>query len=176
MTDELIAISPHGIARHATGFLLPAVIADAGDHAASLCEADKHRLLAYCTAMTLTPKLAPADGEEATAYDVALSLTGADVAAYWRPAKASYFSRITRGQLLTIGRDVLGEQWVQPRSKDKKSELADALDRAFTSPEKGVRAPEQVEKLKRWLPAGMGFTAPAMPKTLKEKKARRKAA
>jgi site-specific recombinase XerD len=34
MPNELVKTPPHGIARHTSGFLLPAVIADAGDQAA----------------------------------------------------------------------------------------------------------------------------------------------
>ena len=34
MPNELVKASPHGIARYANGFVLPGVIADAGDHAA----------------------------------------------------------------------------------------------------------------------------------------------
>jgi ParB family chromosome partitioning protein len=124
----------------------------------ALTNDQKHALLAFCVASTLQPKLAPADGDEPSAYDLALSQTGADVATYWRPAKANYLSRITRDQLLAIGREVLGGQWAESRSKDKNGELVDQLDGAFADPKKHSRAPEQVAKLKRWLPAGMEFT------------------
>ena len=60
----------------------------------------KLQLLAFCVALTLQPKLAPADGEEATAYDVALSQTGADIAGCWRPTRQNYLGRISREQLL----------------------------------------------------------------------------
>ena len=86
----------------------------------SLPEAAKLELLAYCVALTLQPKLGPAEGDEATAYDAALSLTGASVAGYWRPAKDNFLSRVTREQLLAIGREVLGEAWAQSHSNDKK--------------------------------------------------------
>lgn len=118
---------------------------------------EKLDILAYCVALTLKPKLAPVTGDEATAYDLALSMTGASVAGYWRPNKSNYLSRITRDQLLAIGRDVLGEPWAQSRWKDKKGELVDQLDRAFSAPGQSGRTPEQTEKLQRWLPAGMTF-------------------
>src|SRR5205085_1208145 len=51
----------------------------------SMPEATKLELLAYCMALTLQPKLGPTEDDEATAYDAALSLTAADLAAYWRP-------------------------------------------------------------------------------------------
>ena len=108
-----------------------------------LSQEEKLAILAYCTALTLKPKLAPAEGASVTAYDVALSLTEGEVAGYWRPTKANYLSRITRDQLLAVGRDVLGESWAQSRFKDKKGELADQLDRAFAEPNKHGRSPER---------------------------------
>jgi ParB family transcriptional regulator, chromosome partitioning protein len=125
------------------------------DEFRSLTHDEKLAILAYCTALTLKPKLGVSD--EPTAYDLALSLTGANVADYWRPAKANYLSRITRDQLLALGHEVLGGQWAQARFKDKKGELVDQLDRAFSDPEKHGRTPERTEKLKRWLPPGMAF-------------------
>ena len=117
------------------------------------------KLLAYCVALTLQPKLAPADGDEATAYDVALALTEGSVAAYWRPGKDSFLGRITRDQLLAIGRDTLGEAWARSCASEKKAALVEQLRRAFSDPEKSGRTREQVEKLKTWLPAGMAFDA-----------------
>lgn len=117
---------------------------------------DKHRLLAYCTALTLRPKLSPAAGEGATAYDVALALTGGDMAGYWRPTRTNYLGRVTRDRLLAIGRETLGETWAQAHARDKKGELADRLDRAFA-------APDRSERIKRWLPEGMAFALPATP-------------
>ncbi|HTU17728.1 MAG TPA: ParB/RepB/Spo0J family partition protein [Gemmataceae bacterium] len=141
----------------------------------SLPQEAKLELLAYCVALTLQPKLAPADSAESTAYDCALSLTEGSVASYWRPAKDSYLGRITRDHLLALGRETLGEQWAGSRASDKKAELVDQLDRAFADPAKHGRTPEQVEKLKSWLPAGMAFTAARTPKPAKPAKARKAA-
>jgi ParB family chromosome partitioning protein len=123
----------------------------------SLSDKEKLDFLAYGVAASLQPQLAT--GNEATAYELALSLTDASVAAYWRPTRANYLGRITRDQLLGLGRDILGEPWSQARSRDKKGELADALERAFAEPEKYARNPEQLDKLKHWLPRGMAFGA-----------------
>ena len=123
----------------------------------TLTDAEKLHLLAYCTALTLKPKLAPAEGDQATAFDAALALTAANVATYWRPTKDNYLSRITRDQLLAIGREVLGEPWANARRSDKKSVLVEQLDRAFATPVHDARTPGQAERLRRWLPAGMDF-------------------
>lgn len=123
----------------------------------ALPDTAKHQLLAYCVAKTLKPKLAPIAEENVTAYDMALSLTFGNVAAYWRPTSENFLSRITREQLLAIGRDVLGEAWAHSRVGDKKASLVGQLHRAFSDPEKPGRTLEQIERLKGWLPAGMSF-------------------
>lgn len=131
----------------------------------SLSDMAKHELLAYCVGKTLKPKLAPTTGEDVAAYDMALSLTSGDVATYWRPTSENFLGRITRDQLLAIGREVFGDAWAHSRVGDKKASLVGQLHRAFANPDKPGRTPEQIEKLKRWLPAGMGFevTAPSLP-------------
>lgn len=127
-----------------------------------LALSDKERLdfLAYGVAVSLKPQLST--GREATAYELALSLTDADVAAYWRPTRANYLARITRDQLLALGRRIFGESWSQAHSRDKKGELADYLDQAFAEPEKYACSPQQLDQLRHWLPEGMAFGA-ALP-------------
>jgi ParB family transcriptional regulator, chromosome partitioning protein len=141
----------------------------------SLPDEAKLDLLAYCVALTLMPKLAPATGNKVTAYDAALSLTAASVASYWRPTQDNFLGRITRDQLLAVGRDVFGERWSQSRFSDKKPSLVGQLHRAFADPEKLGMSPDQIEKLKTWLPAGMAFEIEAKPKAAKTRKARKAA-
>lgn len=141
----------------------------------SLPHTAKLDLLAYCVAMTLKPKLAPATADEATAYDAALSLTAASVADFWRPTRGNFLGRISRDQLLAISRNVFGEAWSQSRASDKKASLVEQLHRAFSEPEKSGRTPEQIERLKTWLPAGMAFEVDAAPTPAKSKKARKAA-
>lgn len=124
----------------------------------ALSESEKLDLLAYCAASTLKPQLAT--GNEDTAWEMALSLTDADMAGYWRPTRASYLGRVTRDRLLALGRDLLGSQWSHSRSRDKKGELADALERAFAEPGTLACTPQQREQVKRWLPEGMTFGTP----------------
>lgn len=140
-----------------------------------LPEAAKLDLLAYCIALTLKPKLAPGGDDEATVYDAALSLTQANAAGYWRPTADNFLGRVTRGELLAIGRTVLGESWSQARASDKKSSLVEQLGRAFADPDKSGRTPEQVEKLKTWLPAGMSFESEATAKPAKARRAKKAA-
>jgi ParB family transcriptional regulator, chromosome partitioning protein len=141
----------------------------------SLPDASKLDLLAYCVSLTLMPKLAPAVGDEVTGYDLALSLTTANVADYWRPTRDNFLGRVTRDTLIAVSRDVFGEAWTQSRGSDKKVSLVEQLHRAFSDPEKSGRTPDQIEKLKCWLPAGMSFAVEGTPKPAKSKKARKAA-
>jgi ParB family chromosome partitioning protein len=141
----------------------------------SLPHESKLQLLAYCVALTLPPTLGPADGKATTAYELALSLTGASVADYWRPTGNNFFSRRTRDQLLAIASETLGEPWAQSRGRDKKTSLATQLDRAFAAPGRGGQSPEQAQKLKNWLPAGMAFGPAPKVKPAKSRKGRKAA-
>ena len=141
----------------------------------SLPDAAKLDLLAYCVALTLKPKLAPAEGEEATAYDAALAITGGSVADYWRPTRDNCLGRISRDRLLVVARDTIGEAWANSRASEKKALLVDQLDRAFADPAKYGRTPEQVDKLKSWLPTGMAFGTIPTPKPARAKKSRKAA-
>jgi len=140
-----------------------------------LPETAKLDLLAYCVALTLKPKLAPTAGEDVTAYDIALSMTGSSVASYWRPTKDNFLGRVTRDQLLAIRSDVLGKAWSQSHGDDKKVTLVEHLNRAFSDPDKSGRTPEQVEKLRSWLPIGMSFGIATYPKPAKARKVRKAA-
>lgn len=120
----------------------------------------KHALLDFCVASTLQPKLTSENGK-LTAYDIALSQTGANVADHWRPTKDNYLSRITTGQLLEIGQELFQGNWSALRKNTKKSVLVSELDKAFTKPDSDRLTAEQIDRLKNWLPAGMAFTAPA---------------
>jgi ParB family chromosome partitioning protein len=140
----------------------------------ALPQESRFALLAFCVALTLQPKLGPAHLDDATAYDAALSRTTGQLAAYWRPTKGNFLARLTRGQLLAVGREVLGEPWSQSRANVKKSSLVEQLDRAFSDPEKSGRTPAQIERLKHWLPSGMAFGI-AAAKPAKSNKARKAA-
>jgi ParB family chromosome partitioning protein len=140
----------------------------------SLPQSDRQRLLAYCIAITLQPKLGPSAGEEASAFDIALSLTALRVADYWRPAR-SFFNRCKRDQLLAIGREVMDGNWAEAHASEKKSTLVSQFERLFSNPDKSGRAADQIEKLKSWLPTGMAFHIASPPKPAKSRKARKAA-
>ena len=120
-----------------------------------LSDKDKLDLLAYCVATSLKPQLSDrpridrlragpvadrcqhgrllaSDAEQLSWPDHPRPVAGPRPRVAWRP--------VGTGQ-----------------SRDKKGELADALERAFADPQKVACTPEQREKLKGWLPEGMAF-------------------
>ena len=84
--------------------------------------------------------------------------------------KSNYLGRLTRGQLLAIGEELLGKEWAVRCGGFKKGELVEVLDAAFSSPAEHGETPEQVEQLKSWLPSGMAFGVTLEPKPVKMKK------
>jgi ParB family chromosome partitioning protein len=138
-------------------WLLPETEAEQFQAFLGLAERDRLAFLAYGVAMSLKPQLSTRS--EGTASELALSMTDADVASYWRPTKGNYLTRITRDQLLALGSTLLGEPWALAHSRAKKGELAAVLDRAFAEPERDIGSSEQRHALARWLPEGMAFGA-----------------
>ncbi len=165
--DEIKASLP-------VSWLKPASEAARFEAFCALPDASKQELFAFCVALTLQPTLGSDEGDGITAFDAVLSRTGADVAGYWRPGKDNYLGRLRREQLLAIGREMLGDSWAQLRAGDKKTFLAEQLDRAFADPAQAGRTPEQVEKLTRWLPEGMEFSS-GVTRPAKAKKTRKAA-
>src|SRR6185437_8579222 len=121
-----------------------------------LTPAQKASLLAFCVALTLEPALAP-DAKGVQAQDIALALSGVDVASYWRPTAENFLSRITRSQLIDLGSAVLGKLWSARRGTAKKGDLAKELDQAFADPKKHGANKDAQDRLRTWLPEGMTF-------------------
>ena len=142
-----------------------------------LTDYQKQSLLAYCVALTLRPKLDT--GGKATAYDLALAQTGANVADYWRPTKDGFLTRITKDQLLEIGVRLVGgqrgKQWATSNANAKKGDIAGELHRVFNEADPEGMTDEQAERVKNWLPEGMAFREAPEPTPAKAKKGKKAA-
>jgi len=146
-----------------TKWLKPKTEADRFEELRKLKLPQKLALLAFSTATTLRATLASDDPKPVTAYEVALSLTGASVSDSWRPSRENYLARVTREQLVTLGRELFGESWVHSRRSEKKGKLVDELHKAFLNPKGRTGHPEELQKLRQWLPAGMAFQGTVRP-------------
>lgn len=97
-------------------------------------------LMAHCTASTVfavvqsfMPKAA-----YAASIDMAMHI-GLDMTDHWRPTARSYFSRVTKGQILAAVRQAVGDEAAERLTKLKKPEMAAAA--------------EQLVAATNWLPA-----------------------
>ena len=72
-----------------------------------------------------------------------------------RPTADMLWSRINKGRILDIARSVLSPAWASARSKNKKPDLAKAMEEAFAAgdPPLGLHADDHAAAL-AWLPPG----------------------
>ena len=116
--------------------------------------AAKHALFAACVARSLKPQLAfEADARPET--EATIARLDVDFASHLRPTANMYWSRIRKDRMLKIARHTLADTWVQAHRKDKKTELADAMEAAFADT---ADLPEHVTKETR--ATALGWTMP----------------
>ncbi len=120
-------------------------------------KADKQRLFAHCTALTMQGGLSTARTGEL--HEMIGRRLDVDTAAHWRPTAETFFKRVTRARALEIASDVLGEQWATNHKGEKKGVLVDTLAANFTGNRTPGVTPEQAAVALRWLPEGMAYPA-----------------
>ena len=132
-------------------------IEDDGESFAALRElsqAEKQALFAACVARTVKGQLAfePQARPELEATVARLDI---DFAKHVRPTADMLWSRINKGRILEIARSVLSPAWASARSKNKKPDLAKAMEQAFAAgdPPLGLSAEMHAAAL-GWVPPG----------------------
>ena len=120
----------------------------------ALSQAEKQALFAACVARTVKGQLAfePQARPELEATVARLDI---DFASHVRPTADMLWSRINKGRILDIARSVLSPAWASTRSKNKKPDLAKAMEEAFAAgdPPLGLHADDHAAAL-AWLPPG----------------------
>ena len=116
---------------------------------------DKQALFAVCVGVALKGQLT-VDLFVRSETEAVVSNLGIDFASEFRPTVDNLWGRLTKRVLFDIAQEVLGEQWVQAHKKDKKGELANAMELAFVA---GEKIPDGVDELSRlralaWSPDG----------------------
>ena len=132
-------------------------IEDDGESFAALRElsqGEKQALFAACVARTVKGQLAfePQARPELEATVARLDI---DFAKHVRPTADMLWSRINKGRILEIARSVLSPAWASARSKNKKPDLAKAMEQAFAAgdPPLGLSAQMHAAAL-AWVPPG----------------------
>ena len=138
-------------------------IEDDGESFAALRElsqAEKQALFAACVARTVKGQLAfePQARPELEATVARLDI---DFAQHVRPTADMLWSRIAKGRILDIARSVLSPAWASARSKNKKPDLAKAMEEAFAAgdPPLGLSAEMHAAAL-AWVPPGFAAFDP----------------
>lgn len=102
----------------------------------------KHALFAACVARSLKGQLS-FEAHARPETEATVARLDVDFASHLRPTADIYWSRIRKHHMLNIARQTLAESWVQAHRKDKKTELADAMEAAFAD---SPHLPEHVTK------------------------------
>ena len=120
----------------------------------ALSRDEKQALFAACVARTVKGQLAfePQARPELEATVARLDI---DFAKHVRPTADMLWSRINKGRILEIARSVLSPAWASARSKNKKPDLAKAMEQAFAAgdPPLGLSAEMHAVAL-AWVPPG----------------------
>ena len=120
----------------------------------ALSQAEKQALFAACVARTVKGQLAfePLARPE---LEVTVARLDIDFASHVRPTADMLWSRINKGRILDIARSVLSPAWASARSKNKKPDLAKAMEEAFAAgdPPLGLSADMHPAAL-AWVPPG----------------------
>ena len=87
--------------------------------------------------------------------EVTVARLDIDFASHVRPTADMLWSRIAKGRILDIARSVLSPAWASARSKNKKPDLAKAMEEAFAAgdPPLGLNADMHAAAL-AWVPPG----------------------
>ena len=54
-----------------------------------------------------------------------------DVAACWRPTASTYWGRVNKGHAVSMARKLVGDDYAEERSRERKGDIAAAMERAF---------------------------------------------
>jgi ParB family transcriptional regulator, chromosome partitioning protein len=140
----------------------------------ALSSGAKQALFAWCVAQTLQAQLAFEDKADPVIEQVGQRL-GIDFAAHWRPTADNYWGRVKKFHALAVGAAVLGAHWQRDHAKDKKPELAKALEAAAGDGTTTLGLdPETSARAGAWVPPGMAYgasddeEAPAHPSSVDE--------
>jgi ParB family chromosome partitioning protein len=82
-----------------------------------------------------------------------------DVAACWRPTASTYWGRVNKGHAVSMARKLVGDDYAEERSRERKGDIAAAMERAFAEQAAETEGFDAAiaTKTARWLPEGMAF-------------------
>ncbi len=120
--------------------------------------ADKQALFSWATGLAVKPQLS-SDNRPSPIIEEIGGRLDVDVAACWRPTAQNYWGRVNKGHAVATARKLIGDDYAEDRNRERKGDLAAAMERAFAEAAgetEGFDA-ATVAKTTRWLPEGMVF-------------------
>lgn len=118
----------------------------------AFCQLDtveKHKQVAYATALSLEPSLL-GGREHVECVINKLTITPSD---FWRPSKETFFKRISQGELIDIAKPVMPELWAQKAAMLKKKEVVVQIDELVNGKKEQLTEKQQ-DYFSTWMPTG----------------------
>lgn len=123
-----------------------------------LSDKEKQDLFAWAAATALEAQLTT-DNRPSSVIEELGARMDVDVAACWRPTAANYWSSVTKAHIASIAKEIIGDDFAEERSSEKKGEAAAAIEQAFAENANITSGLDKqiTDRSSRWLPKGMEF-------------------
>jgi ParB family chromosome partitioning protein len=118
----------------------------------------KQVLFAWAAGLAIKPQLLSDNHPTPIIEEIGARLD-VDVAACWRPTASTYWGRVNKGHAVSMARKLVGDDYAEERSRERKGDIAAAMEHAFAesaAETEGFDAAVAANTA-RWLPDGMAF-------------------
>lgn len=118
----------------------------------------KQALFAWVVGLSIKPQLLSDNHPTPIIEEIGARLD-VDVAACWRPTASTYWGRVNKGHAVSMARKLVGDDYAEERSRERKGDIAAAMERAFAESAAETEGFDAAiaTKTARWLPEGMAF-------------------
>ena len=118
----------------------------------------KQALFAWAVGLAIKPQLLSDNHPTPIIEEIGARLD-VDVAACWRPTASTYWGRVNKGHAVSMARKLVGDDYAEERSRERKGDIAAAMERAFAESAAETEGFDAAvaAKTARWLPDGMAF-------------------
>ncbi len=118
----------------------------------------KQSLFAWAVGLAVKPQLLSDNHPTPIIEEIGARLD-VDVAACWRPTASTYWGRVNKGHAVSMARKLVGDDYAEERSRERKGDIAAAMERAFAEQAAATEGFDAAVAFKtaRWLPEGMAF-------------------
>jgi ParB family chromosome partitioning protein len=125
---------------------------------AALSLPQKQSLFAWAVGLAIKPQLLSDNHPTPIIEEIGARLD-VDVAACWRPTASTYWGRVNKGHAVSMARKLVGDDYAEERSRERKGDIAAAMERAFAEQAAETEGFDAAiaSKTARWLPEGMAF-------------------